>query len=417
MTTPDDDRERQRTADIVMYWMRRRGLTRKIFADRLGKSLSWVDKIKNGDRQLDRVSVLKQIAAVLDIPLTALINPERAEQLRLCPDEREIDAIRHALQRYDTITNVFRPNGDVLPEPDLDRLERAVRYGWMAFQASNYQAISAMLPELIRDCQAAAWQLDGDDERSAKAWLAWTYQLTASTAFKLGDPQLGWIAADRGVLLAEQTHDLTLIGNAALRVVHALFATAHAEDGIDLVRAAADRLNPHLATAGPAFASAYGMLLLKGSIAAAQLYQAAAVRDFQDEALSVATTLGDRYNENWLAFGVTNVRIHQVSALADMQAGGRVIEAAHMIQRDDLLRLPRERQAAHALDVATGYLQSGKRDEATNTLLDADQFAPQEVRCRSITRQLITDLMHSYPRTSSAPVGLTKLARATGVTV
>lgn len=116
-------------AEIVVYWMRRRGLTRQVFADRLGKSLSWVDKIKNGDRQLDRLSVLRQIAAVLDLPLDVLIDREEAEQRRLCPDEREIAAIRHALGRYDAIMNVFRPNGDALPEPDLAQLERSVRFG------------------------------------------------------------------------------------------------------------------------------------------------------------------------------------------------------------------------------------------------------------------------------------------------
>ena len=321
-----DDYERRQTAEIVMYWMRRRGLTRKIFADRLGKSLSWVDKIKNGDRQLDRVSVLKQIASVLDIPLSALIDPERADQLALCPNEREIEAIRHALRRYDAITNVFRPNGDVLPEPNLANLEQSVRYGWMAFQASNYQAIGVLLPGLIRGAQAAAWQLEGDDERSAKAWLAWTYQLTAATAFKLGDAQLGWVAADRGIQLAEQTEDLTLIGSAARRVAHALSATAQSGDAVQLVRSAANRLATHLTNATPAFISAYGMLLLKGSIAAAKLHQAADVRDLQTEALRVATQLGDDRNEHWTAFGKTNVRVHQVAALVDMQSGGRVVE-------------------------------------------------------------------------------------------
>lgn len=71
MTSPDDQ-QRQQAAEVVRYWVRRRGLTRKIFADRLGKSLSWVDKIKNGDQQLDRLSVLRQIASVLDIPLRRL---------------------------------------------------------------------------------------------------------------------------------------------------------------------------------------------------------------------------------------------------------------------------------------------------------------------------------------------------------
>jgi transcriptional regulator with XRE-family HTH domain len=413
----DEQQQRRQVADLVMYWMRRRGLTRQVFADRLGKSLSWVDKIKNGDRQLDRLSVLRQIAKVLDIPLEVLIDSEEAERRQVCPDEREIAAIRSALRRYDAITNVFRPNGDVLPEPNLTQLERSVRYGWMAFQVSNYQTIGQLLPDLIREAQAAVWQLDGDDERAARAWLAWTYQLTAATAFKLGDAQLGWIAADRSIQLAEQTEDLTLIGSAARRVAHALTYTYQSSDAVTLVRSAADRLAPHLRHADAAFISAYGMLLLKGSIAAARLHQAADVRDLQTEALGVATRLGADRNEHWSAFGTTNVRIHQVSALADMQSGGRVIEAADNIPKADLMHLPKERRASHLLDVTRGYVQCGKRDEAAITLLDADRFAPEEVRCRQMTHQLVADLIRSYPRGSRPPVALAKVARAIGVTV
>jgi len=416
MTDPDHA-QRQETAAVVLYWMQRRGLTRKIFADRMGKSLSWVDKIRAGDRQLDRLSVLRQIASVLDIPLTVLVDPEEAERQSTCPDDREIDAIRHALRRYDAITNVFRPNGDVLPEPDLAKLERSVRFGWMAFQASNYQVIGQLLADLIHDAQAAVWQLENDDRRQAQTWLAWTYQLTAATAFKLGDAQLGWIAADRGIQVAEQTGDLTLIGSAARRVAHALSATHQSDDAVELVKSAASRLEPHLGSADPAFVSAYGMLLLKGSIAAARLDQAADVRDLQDEALTVAARLETDLNEHWSAFGTTNVLVHRVSALADMQSGGRVIEAAADISYGDMMHLPRERRASHLLDITRGHLQAGQRDEAAAALLDADQLAPEEVRCRDLTRQIITDLVRSYPRGLTPMVSVTKLARAVGVAV
>ncbi|MFN2495047.1 MAG: helix-turn-helix domain-containing protein [Pseudonocardiaceae bacterium] len=325
--------QRRHTADVVLYWMQRRGMTRQVFADRMGKSLSWVDKIRAGDRQLDRLSVLRHIAGVLDIPLNVLIDPEEAERRRVCPDDREVEAIRQALRRYDVITNVFRPNGDVLPKPDLPQLERTVRYGWMAFQAANYQTVGQLLADLIRDAQAAVWQLDGDRRRSAQKWLSWTYQLAASTAFKLGDAQLGWVAADRSIQIAEQTGNLTLIGSAAMRVTHALMATHRSPDAVHLVKSAASRLEPHLANADPAFISAYGMLLLKGSIAAARLHQSADVRDLQAEALSVAVRLGPNRNENWSAFGTTNVLVHRASALADMQSAGRVIEVANDIPK------------------------------------------------------------------------------------
>jgi len=413
----DEQQQRRQVAEVVMYWMRRRGLTRQVFADRLGKSVSWVDKIKTGDRQLDRLSVLRKIAQVLDIPLHVLIDPEEAERQRLCPDDHEIAAVRSALRRYDVITNVFRPNGDVLPEPNLAQLERSVRYGFMAFQVSNYQTIGQLLPDLIREAQAAVWQLDTDNKHAAQAWLAWTYQLTAGTAFKLGDALLGWVAADRSIQIAEQTEDLTLIGSAARRVADALMHTYQGNDAVTLVRSAADRLAPHLHKADPAFISAYGMLLLKGSISAARLHQAADVRDLQGEALNLAAKLGADRNEGWSAFGPTNVLIHQVSALADMQSGGRVIEAAKNISRADLMRLPKERQASHMLDVARGYMQWGKRDEAATTLLDADRFAREEVRCRKMAHQLITELLRSYPHGTSPPIALVKIARAVGITV
>lgn len=416
MTDPDHA-QRQETAAVVLYWMQRRGMTRKIFADRMGKSLSWVDKIRAGDRQLDRLSVLRQIASVLHIPLAVLVDPEEAERQRTCPDDREINDIRHALCRYDAITNVFRPNDDVLPEPDLAKLERTVRFGWMAFQASNYQAIGQLLADLIRDAQAAIWQLENDQRRQAQTWLAWTYQLTAATAFKLGDDQLGWVAADRSIQIAEQTGDLTLIGSAARRVAHALSATHQSDDAVQLVKSAANRLEPHLRSADPAFASAYGMLLLKGSIAAARLGQAADVRDLQDDALAVAARLGTDHNEHWSAFGTTNVLVHRVSALADMQSGGRVIEAAADIPYGDLMHLPRERRASHLLDVTRGHLQAGQRDQAAVTLLDADQLAPQEVRCRHLTKLIITDLVRSCPRGLTPMIGVTRLARAVGIAV
>lgn len=416
MVTSGSD-QRQQTADVVLYWMQRRGMTRQIFADRMGKSLSWVDKIKAGDRQLDRVSVLRRIAAVLDVPLSVLIDPEEAERLRVCPDGREVEAVRQALRRYDVITNVFRPIDDVLPEPNLPQLERAVCYGWMAFQAANYEVVGQLLADLIRDAQAAVWQLTDDGRRSALIWLGWTYQLTAEIAFKLGDAQLGWIAADRGIQIAEQTGDLPLIGSAARRVAHALNATHQSPDAIQLVKSAADRLEPHLANADPAFISAYGALLLKGSIAAARLHRAVDVQDFQEEAQSVAHRLGMDRNDNWSAFGPTNVLVHRVSAFADMQSGVRVIEAARDIPRIDLLRLPRERRGRHLLDVSRGYLQAGQRDEAASVLLDADQLARAEVRCCSLARTVLTDLLQSYPCGIRPLSALTQLARAMGVAV
>ncbi|MGH3974007.1 MAG: hypothetical protein ACRDS9_11905, partial [Pseudonocardiaceae bacterium] len=83
----------------------------------------------------------------------------------------------------------------------------------------------------------------------------------------------------------------------------------------------------------------------------------------------------------------------------------------------DLAHLPRERRASHLLDVTRGYLQAGQRDQAAVTLLEADQLAPEEVRCRHLAKTVIGDLVRSYPRGLTPMIGVTKLARAVGVVV
>jgi transcriptional regulator with XRE-family HTH domain len=402
---------RQEIARRVEYWRRRRGLTRQVFADRMGRSLSWARKISNGDRQLDRLSVLEQIAGVLDVALAVLIEAEEAERVAQCPDAAEVAALAAALQRYDGIL----ADGSLMGSPNLNRLRRRVRYGWSSFQASDYAALGRTLPDLLVSLQQAERVCSGVERDQAIELLIQTYQLAAEAGFKLSRADLGWLASDRALILAERFGDLALIGASARRVAHALMATGSAPRAIVLVQSTVARLSPGLGDASPAYLSAYGMLFLKGSIAAARSNKAALARDLHSEARQVAVRLGPNPNVQWSNFGTANVAVHRVSALADLHEGGRVVEAASQIDPVELNTLARERRANHFLDIARGYAQWGKREQAVSVLLDADQLAPQEIRCRPAARQLITELVHSYPRGTSPSVPFQRLARAAGV--
>ena len=59
-----DDRELGRR---IGYWRRRRKLTQAVFADRIGRSKSWVEKVERGERSAGRLSVLDDICQVLQI--------------------------------------------------------------------------------------------------------------------------------------------------------------------------------------------------------------------------------------------------------------------------------------------------------------------------------------------------------------
>ena len=88
-------------------------MTQQQFADRLGKSKSWVDKVERGVRRLERVSNLREVAETLRIDVEVLLaaRPGAADAGR-----RRGGRIRTALARYD------------LPGADRPPLAEELRY-------------------------------------------------------------------------------------------------------------------------------------------------------------------------------------------------------------------------------------------------------------------------------------------------
>src|ERR1700755_432918 len=93
----------------VAYWRSRRKMSQQVFADRLGKSKSWVDKVERGVRRLDKLYVVYEIADVLQLDVQLLLGkePERRPDTINCVDQVEVEEIRAALERYDSISAFF----------------------------------------------------------------------------------------------------------------------------------------------------------------------------------------------------------------------------------------------------------------------------------------------------------------------
>src|SRR5262249_45466135 len=143
-------------------------------------------------------------------------------------DSVEITAIRTALQQYQAISQVFRPPA-ADSSPSLRRLKQQVRYLWISFQRAHYPTLGRGLPALLLDAQGAtsAYPSGTDDGLTARMLASQSYQLAASTLWKLKEVDLAWIAAERALMLAEQTSDSLLISDAARRVAQGLMATGH----------------------------------------------------------------------------------------------------------------------------------------------------------------------------------------------
>src|SRR5918994_1840712 len=158
----------------VAYWRGRRKMSQQVFADRLGKSKSWVDKVERGVRRLDKFSVVYEIADVLQVDVQLLLGkePERRIDSINCIDQVEVEEIRAALERYDQMSAFF--NAAPHPPP-LGEVRKAVSHAWLTYQHAKYGVLllngamaaarigdSATVRDLVNGAEEAATELGGD---------------------------------------------------------------------------------------------------------------------------------------------------------------------------------------------------------------------------------------------------------------
>jgi len=384
----------------VAHWRNRRKMSQQMFADRLGKSKSWVDKVERGVRRLDRFSVIHDIADVLQLDVQVLMgrDPARRPDTLNCVDQAEVAEIRTALEHYDKIGAFFYAP----PEPPpLGEVQKAVRHAWLIFQHSKYGVLARSLPKLLRDAQAADAGYEGANGREAAHLLGQVYQISSSTLRKLGEHDLAWLAGDRAISVCQRAGDELLAGTATLRVANALCSLGRFRSALEMNVNMANRLAPADGEdVKPDRLSVYGLLLLQGAWAAARLGDSATVRDLLAEADEAATHLGGDHNHYWTSFGPTNVRFHRVAAAVEMGEGGKAIETHETISPSDFGGMMPERRAHHLLDLARALTQVGDVARASETLIEADQLAPSEIRCRPLAHEVVADVLR---RTHGSP--------------
>jgi transcriptional regulator with XRE-family HTH domain len=393
-----DDRELGRR---IGYWRRRRKLTQAVFADRLGRSKSWVEKVERGERSAGRLSVLDDICQLLQIDVAALIGSEPARQAQACLDDSEVERIRASLERY-----AFGSGGD--RAPDLAALRGELAHAWAAFEFADYQVMGQVLPGLLDRAQRAHAVL-GTGESAAV--LAEVYQVIASTLRKLGEHALAWLAGDRGVALAQHAGDLAAAAGAGFRIANALLSMGRAGQALTLNLSLADRLDGE--SGSEELRALYGHILLQGAMAAAASGDDARTRDLIGAAREVARFVAPGSNHYRLAFGPVNVALHEVAALVALGENGRAVQVADAISGEGLRRLRKERRAALLVDTARACSQAGDRDEALARLLAAEDIAAPEVRCRPVAQAAIADLLHRSR--GAPPLALAELAERAGV--
>ncbi|WP_229398578.1 helix-turn-helix domain-containing protein [Micromonospora okii] len=388
----------------VAWYRYRRGLSQEVLAGLVGRTADWLGKIENNRIELDRLSVIKSLAEVLDVSLGNLLGEPSLLDWTGDSGTKTVPTLRAALMNYRALGPI---GGRMNAEPSsVAVLRKEVGDLWDAYQDSRFGYVIARLPDLLHRAQAAADYHDGDDQEQARRLLGLAYQLTATQLTKLGENDLAWIASDRGLAAVRPTGDPLITGSLFRSVSHALHATGRYTEAVRLTEDAASYLEPHLKHATPALFSVFGTLFLSGSMAAARSNDAATTRAFLAAADHAAGQLGADANHLWTAFGPTNVAIHRVATAAEL---GDLQVAIDLGPRVDTTGLPMERRVRHALEVARAYSSWNRVDDAQAVLLNAEQMAPEQVRHHFLSRQLVlTWIRRQRGKPSAQLIGLAR---------
>ncbi|MFE7130619.1 helix-turn-helix domain-containing protein [Streptomyces sp. NPDC057638] len=384
----------------VAWYRRRRGLSQEVLAGLVGHTADWLSKAENNRIGLDRLSVITSLAKALDVSLGDLLAEPTLMEWSSESGDRTISALREALMDYRQLTPSLVNQPEDEP-PSLRDLRAHVKEVHDAYQASRYGFATRRLPSALADAHAASRAYSGREREEAHALLALSYQGAAMVLGKVGEPELAWIAADRGLAAAQHSGRSAVTGSLIRSVTHCLLANGHFAAAIQLVNDTAAVMQPELDGADSEYLSVYGTLFLTGAMAAARADDRATAQIFLKEADESAIRLGIDANHMWTAFGPTNVAIHCVATAREL---GDIQIAADLGPRIDTRGMPVERQVRHSLEVARALSAWNRTDEALSILLDAEQAAPEQVRHHYASRELVIGWIRGTKGRPTQPV-------------
>ncbi|MDG4763576.1 helix-turn-helix domain-containing protein [Solwaraspora sp. WMMD406] len=400
----------------VAQWRVRRRMTQQVFADRIGRSKSWVDKVERGVRTLDKFSLIQQIADVLRVDPTELLGNDGQQRPGTAPGDATagVDAVRVALASYD----VFTSAPDSVVRNLSGEVSRRVEHAWAMYRHGDYPRLLRAVPELLD----AARQLHGQRPEHGTALLVQAYRVTALVLVKVGEAELAWLAADRA--LAAAGGDRLLAASAVVPLGQALrglgqhrLAMAVTITAADRVAALTEGAASREGAAGTEHRSVYGALLLQAGLAAAGCGDNAAAGELLTRAADVAGQVGDGRigdGQDYRAsgFGPAAVELARVVAAAHLGDARQAVRRHETAASRQLWQgLPAEHRAAYLVDAARAHLDTGDPTGAGRWLVEADRVAPAEIRCRPSARTVVAEVARCGPQVA----GVARLATALGL--
>ncbi|MGW3149778.1 helix-turn-helix domain-containing protein [Streptomyces sp. NPDC001177] len=329
--------------------------------------------------------VIAAFARGFRIEVATVVGQPYADELRADELDVLIRPIREALDVYD-----LGADPDVQPRrlqelnDDAEALLVAVRAGEIKKAASNVAG-------LIVEGTTAAHSLN-----TTEGWLtlASFYRTAYDVAAKLGFSDLAQLSLARVDWAAQRGSDAVLGGMFQYLRALTYLREGKFEIGQRLVTRG-------LATLQQADESrerevVTGQLHLGGAVMAGRAHDRDKALSHIEEAKRIAEATGEAVKVHYLTFGPTNVQVHRVSVLAELDQYGEAVEATQglAIPSD----WPKSRTSHHYAEVARAQMWTGKIDESFKSLLQARKTAPQQAKYHPTVRETYAGLEAAHRR-------------------
>jgi transcriptional regulator with XRE-family HTH domain len=386
--------------DRIAYHRRRLGLSQVEFAGLVGRSESWVSQVERGVRPVDRMSVLRKVADVLNVPVSELRGqedgqPEAAER------PEAFDLIRSALTGHPALAFLLSDHHQA--SADLAPLTSQHAQIWDLVHASRYTDLAPILAALIPGLETAIRAASDDLTRQwARVMLADTYQATAAMMAKLGEGDTAWIAADRAAAVAEASGDALAVAASMYQMAHVFLSLDQVGQAQQVAAATAAALEPGTKTrdSTPEAQSLYGACQLVLATTAARDNDRTTAYHHLDLARDAARgrgvggrlrgKVGEGRDDYGTEFGHISVAIHAVAVAVDLGDAGHALDLARDVHYHVLSP---ERQARHMIDLAAAHAMRRQIGEAIHDLQKAEQLTPELTHAHHGARLVTRDLL------------------------
>ncbi|GGJ75255.1 hypothetical protein GCM10010123_01570 [Pilimelia anulata] len=289
---------------------------------------------------------------------------------------------------------LFTPHRASSDSPGSSEAAALLQSAKARYQRCQHSAAAVLLAKVLAHLQ---------DSVRPTALNVHANQLAASLLLKAGDTPLALIAADRSVSAARQCDDPLTIAASSRALVHALSRGGNHRLAAQIAKQTAASVSLTASGRTSAGLALTGALLLRGAVAAARCDDRDTALTLLDQATGAAHRLGGDGNEQWTAFGPTNVILHRISVSTILGDAGVAVHLGQSAAAS--AHIPSvERRANLYLDLARAHTQREHWENATRALCNAERVAPEEVRLRPAVHQLVTDLHRRVPANRRPPV-------------